>query len=229
MKTGAPAHDETLGQTGRHWGQLGAIREDLPALILPPEAAASASPIASALEGIALFVTRATTFPERDRETAKTCLNNAAALLGSDGQTSVAHSIPAFRRGGLARWQATRAVAHIEANLESMMCTDQLAELAGICSSYFYKAFKRSFGIPPMQYVALRRVDRAKVMITSTRKQLLEIALACGFADQPHLTKWFTRIVGASPGRWRRANTLAPTPTSTSVPGCGPGAAGPTG
>src|SRR5579864_9371350 len=137
MKTGALAHDETLGQTGRHWGQLGAIREDLPALILPPEAAGSESPMASTLEGIVHFVTRAMIFPERDRETVRKCLNNAAALLGSDRQTSVAHSIPAFRRGGLVRWQATRAVTHIEANLESKMNIDQLAELTGISASHF--------------------------------------------------------------------------------------------
>lgn len=203
---------------------MDAFREDLPALILPPEAAKS--PMASTLEGIVHFVTRAMTLPERDRETVRKCLTNAAALLGSDGQTSVTRSIPVFRRGGLARWQAARAVAHIEANLESKMCGDQLADLTGICASHFYRAFKRSFGVPPMQYVTLRRVDRAKVMLTSTRKQLTEIALACGFADQPHLTKWFRRIVGETPGRWRRANTPAPIPTSTSMPGCGPGAAG---
>ena len=203
---------------------MDAIREDLPALILPQEAAKS--PMASTLEGIVHFVTQAMTFPDTDRETVRKCLTNAAALLGSDGQTSVAHSTPVFRRGGLARWQATRAMAHIEANLESKMCTDQLAELAHVSPSHFYRSFKRSFGVPPMQYVVLRRVDRAKVMMTSTRKQLKEIAVACGFADQPHLTKWFRRIVGESPGRWRRANASAPTPTSTSMPGCGPGVAG---
>jgi AraC family transcriptional regulator len=34
---------------------------------------------------------------------------------------------------------------------------------------------------------------------------LLDVALACGFADQSHLTRVFTRMVGVSPGAWRRA------------------------
>jgi AraC family transcriptional regulator len=33
---------------------------------------------------------------------------------------------------------------------------------------------------------------------------LTEIALACGFADQSHFTKAFTRRIGISPGAWRR-------------------------
>ncbi|MGB5182647.1 MAG: AraC family transcriptional regulator, partial [Xanthobacteraceae bacterium] len=33
----------------------------------------------------------------------------------------------------------------------------------------------------------------------------LDVALACGFADQSHLTRVFTRMVGVSPGAWRRA------------------------
>lgn len=38
----------------------------------------------------------------------------------------------------------------------------------------------------------------------STDQQLTEIALACGFADQPHLNRSFRRVVGMSPGLWRR-------------------------
>jgi AraC-like DNA-binding protein len=32
----------------------------------------------------------------------------------------------------------------------------------------------------------------------------VEIATACGFADQSHFTRVFTGIVGASPGAWRK-------------------------
>ena len=58
-----------------------------------------------------------------------------------------------------------------------------------------------------MAYVAARRVERAKLMMTSTRGKLTEIALACGFADQSHLTKSFSRVVGMTPWRWRRTIT----------------------
>jgi AraC family transcriptional regulator len=73
-------------------------------------------------------------------------------------------------------------------------------------------------GLPPMVYVAARRVERAKAMMTSTTERLTEIALACGFADQSHLNRSFRRMVGVSPGVWRRshagANDMRGTPLS---------------
>jgi AraC family transcriptional regulator len=55
-----------------------------------------------------------------------------------------------------------------------------------------------------MAYVAARRIERAKILITSTSERLSDIALACGFADQSHLTRTFGRMAGMSPGLWRR-------------------------
>jgi hypothetical protein len=55
-----------------------------------------------------------------------------------------------------------------------------------------------------MTYVAVRRVERAKLMMASTGQRLTDIASACGFADQSHLNRYFRRIVGVSPGLWRR-------------------------
>jgi AraC-like DNA-binding protein len=37
------------------------------------------------------------------------------------------------------------------------------------------------------------------------RLSLSDVAAACGFADQSHLTRVFTRMVGVTPGAWRRA------------------------
>jgi transcriptional regulator GlxA family with amidase domain len=41
-------------------------------------------------------------------------------------------------------------------------------------------------------------------MMLETSMPVGEIAIACGFADQSHLTRVFTRAMGVSPGVWRR-------------------------
>jgi AraC family transcriptional regulator len=164
--------------------------------------------VASASIRVGDLVRQAMTFFETDRKAAWRCLSDASTLLGADTQDLGANapSMDNLHPGGLATWQARRTLAYVEANLASKMDIDGLANVVALSRSHFSRAFKRSLGFSPMEYVVVRRVERAKVMISGTREPLAEVALACGFADQAHLNRRFRDIVGVSPGRWRRSN-----------------------
>ena len=71
--------------------------------------------------------------------------------------------------------------------------------------SHFSRAFRRTVGVAPHNWLLMHRVEVAKEKLAHSRLSLLEVALACGFADQSHLTRVFTGMVGVSPGAWRRA------------------------
>jgi len=170
--------------------------------------------VASASVRLEHLVRQAMTFFETDRKAAWRCLSDASTLLGADVQDLGvnAPSVDKLKPGGLATWQAKRTLAYVEANLASKMEIDDLANLVALSRSHFSRAFKRSLGFSPMEYVVVRRVERAKAMISGTREPLAEVALACGFADQSHLNRRFRDIVGISPGRWRRSNATVPKP-----------------
>jgi AraC family transcriptional regulator len=51
-----------------------------------------------------------------------------------------------------------------------------------------------------------KRVERAKALLLARRLGLADIAIACGFVDQSHFTRVFTKLEGDSPGRWRQAH-----------------------
>jgi AraC family transcriptional regulator len=159
------------------------------------------------------LVMRAMAFFESNREVAWRCPRDASTLLGGESEAigidaPPSHSI--LRSGGLAAWQARRAVEYIEDHLGLKMEVRDMADFVALSPSHFSRAFKQSLGSSPMAYVAARRVERAKLMMTSTRERLTHIALACGFADQSHFTRSFHRIVGMSPALWRRASTSDP-------------------
>jgi AraC family transcriptional regulator len=179
--------------------------------------------VASASVRVGHLVKQAMTYFESDRKAAWRCLTDASMLLGTDSGNSQidAPNLHKVQPGGLATWQAKRTLAHIEANLASKMEIDDLASVVALSKSHFSRAFKRSLGFSPMEYVIVRRVERAKAMIRGTREPLAEVALACGFADQAHLNRRFRDIVGISPGRWRRSHATAPKPgfRSASVQG----------
>ena len=71
--------------------------------------------------------------------------------------------------------------------------------------SHFSRAFRRTVGVAPHHWLVTRRIEVAKEKLRNTRLSLSDVALACGFADQSHLTRVFTGRVGVSPGAWRRA------------------------
>ena len=161
---------------------------------------------------VGYLVMRAMTLFESNRAVAWRCLRDAWTLLSGEYEAigTVAPSWQSiWRPGGLAAWQVKRAREYVEDNLGSKMALRDMADSVALSPSHFCRAFKQSLGFSPMAYVAARRVERAKLMMTSTAERLTEIALACGFADQSHLTRSFSRIVGMSPWRWRRELTAS--------------------
>jgi AraC-like DNA-binding protein len=108
-------------------------------------------------------------------------------------------------RGGLAPWQVRRAKEILCANLDGRVPLKELAQECRLSVSHFSHAFRRSMGAAPHNWLLTRRVEAAKQKLRDHRLTLSDVALACGFADQSHLTRVFTRMVGISPGAWRRA------------------------
>jgi AraC family transcriptional regulator len=124
----------------------------------------------------------------------------------------VAHTYGGMRplsppvRGGLAAWQVRRAIEVLSANLDGRVSLKEVARECRLSVSHFSRAFSRTTGAAPHQWLLSHRVEVAKEKLRISRLSLLDVALACGFADQSHLTRVFTRIVGVSPGVWRRSH-----------------------
>jgi AraC-like DNA-binding protein len=107
-------------------------------------------------------------------------------------------------RGGLAAWQERRAKDILLANLDDRVALAELARECRLSVGQFSRAFRRSVGVSPHRWLLNRRVELAKDLLRDRDSSLSEVALRCGFADQSHFTRIFTRRMGVSPGAWRR-------------------------
>jgi AraC family transcriptional regulator len=105
--------------------------------------------------------------------------------------------------GSLTLWQEQLAKHLILRNLDTRMTVRDLASQCGVSASHFSRAFRKSSGKSPYQWLLALRIERARLLLES-EAGIAEIALTCGFADQSHFTRVFTKIVGMSPGAWRR-------------------------
>ena len=107
-------------------------------------------------------------------------------------------------RGGLAPWQERRAREILRANLQGV----PLKEVARECRlsvGHFSRAFRRTLGVAPHNWLIEQHIVLSKEKLRDDRLSLTDVAAECGFCDQSHFTQHFTRIVGVSPGAWRRA------------------------
>jgi AraC family transcriptional regulator len=165
-------------------------------------------------ERLAYLLRRAIKLLESDIRAASRCLQDASTLLRAESRSTAegGPNVPRFQSGGLARWQAKLTIEYIEQNLGAKLKACELADMLAFSRGHFSRAFKRTFGVPLMTYIFGRRVERAKSMLRGTRDHLTEIALSCGFSDQSHLNRTFRRVVGMSPGLWRRTGVDAARP-----------------
>jgi AraC family transcriptional regulator len=105
--------------------------------------------------------------------------------------------------GGLGEKRLQRVLAYIDAHLAENIGLQDMATVAGLGQHHFSTMFKQSMGISPYRYTIERRIDRAKRHLRQQDAAIIDVALACGFADQSHLTKHFRKLVGMTPRAFR--------------------------
>jgi AraC family transcriptional regulator len=108
-------------------------------------------------------------------------------------------------RGGLAAWQQRIVTSHIEDHLAEPITLATLAELVGLSTYHFCRAFKQSFGIPPHRYHTSRRIDRAKALLAKPAPSVTSIGLKLGFSDTSSFTTAFRKATGLTPTAYHRS------------------------
>jgi AraC-like DNA-binding protein len=91
-----------------------------------------------------------------------------------------------------------------DAGTAADLTAGDLATAAG-CSRYAaYRAFHQAYGLAPSDYQRQLRVRAARGLLSRGVPPAVAAAEA-GFADQAHLTRWFRRHYGITPGAYRSA------------------------
>ncbi|MER7988963.1 AraC family transcriptional regulator [Streptomyces noursei] len=116
-----------------------------------------------------------------------------------------------FRTPGRA---ANRLAAMLRELLDSRIQTGiSLREAAAILHAHpthLIRCFHQAYGLPPHTYLTGKRIDQARRLLLDGHRPA-EVATTVGFHDQAHLNRHFTRHVGTTPGRYKRASVLPST------------------
>lgn len=120
-------------------------------------------------------------------------------LLDGDGR-----SLSGSRVSALPSRILNRVKEKIEANLDSDLSLDSLAEESGYSQAHFLRMFRAATGLTPHQYVLGLRLSRAQDSLRKKDSSIIDIALSCGFSSQSHMTSVFRQHLEMTPAEFRR-------------------------
>lgn len=96
------------------------------------------------------------------------------------------------------------AIRYMNRNLSRPVSVQAVAKAVSLSPSHFSRQFKSHTGYSPYEYIVLRRIDRAKHLLTSTNLSVKEIAYATGYNSEENFIHGFQKNVGISPSLFRK-------------------------
>ncbi len=88
-----------------------------------------------------------------------------------------------------------------------------LSELCSMSMYHFCRVFKTVIGCTAVTYLNTLRLNKATLLLTTTKMPISEIALSVGFPDELYFSRRFKLLRGLSPTKYRTISSEEQTPT----------------
>ncbi len=111
------------------------------------------------------------------------------------------------RPGGQEIAAVKRAQDYLTDNFSKNISLAALARVAYLSPYHLLRAFRKTVGLPPHEYLINLRIERAKQLLAQGRA-LAEVAYETGFCDQSHFNWHFKRILGLPPGQYLKKSNF---------------------
>lgn len=101
-----------------------------------------------------------------------------------------------------------KVIGFLYIRLEDHLTLKEISDELKVSVGYISKCFKKNMGTSVMTYFKNIKIDRAKTLLKSTDKTILEISSQLSFCDQGNFTKAFKNIVRMTPTDYRNTYYL---------------------
>lgn len=97
--------------------------------------------------------------------------------------------------------QVNRAILWIRAHYAAALQMDELAEIAGMAASTFYRQFRAVTAMSPLQYQKQIRLLAARAELMSSSQDAAQVAFSVGYGSASQFSREYARAFGAAPAR----------------------------
>lgn len=98
---------------------------------------------------------------------------------------------------------------YLDDHLADAVTLAGLADRFGYTDMHIIRLFREEFGLPPMQYLHQKRMERGQRLLAETTLPLSDVAAQCGYRDRSHFSAAFTKYTDQSPRMYRKAKNDA--------------------
>lgn len=98
----------------------------------------------------------------------------------------------------------TRAIQFMRQRLGESQELRTMAEAAILSPFHFHRVFRAATGAPPGRFLTALRMATAKSLLLETKLSATDVSIAVGYSSFGTFTSQFTRLVGVTPGRFRK-------------------------
>lgn len=110
---------------------------------------------------------------------------------------------PHTNRRTLSTTDQRKLIEFIEDSMDASISIAALSSIVHMSITEFTRAFIDAFGTTPYQFVLHRRIERAKLLLATTRLPITDITVLAGFSNPSHFATTFRRRVGVTPSAFR--------------------------
>jgi len=97
-----------------------------------------------------------------------------------------------------------KAIHYIDTHLSADITVNTIASSVNLSQSHFSRLFKNQTGYAPHEYIILKRIDKAKFLLSSTLSSVKNIAYEVGYNSEVNFINSFISKVGISPTMFRK-------------------------
>jgi AraC-like DNA-binding protein/mannose-6-phosphate isomerase-like protein (cupin superfamily) len=99
----------------------------------------------------------------------------------------------------------SNAINYIREHLGSRIEVGELADMSCMSKDHFTRMFRRETGETPNQYIILRKMEKAELLIVTTDMSVKSVANALGYDDSSYFNRLFRKQTGVTPQQYRES------------------------
>lgn len=96
----------------------------------------------------------------------------------------------------------------ITENCNQHISIDMLCKRFSFSKNHIINIFKNSFGLTPIVYLNIARLNKAEELLITTSEPIESISLSCGYQNYSHFYRQFMRKNNISPERFRKQKRI---------------------